>query len=260
MARYGTSLYFAFCLVCAWCVTDIPVRAVEFYAVVERNGAVAFCLSKGSILFADRCEGTGRLTIVEPIKEGPVVWRSATGTVSLENITSSPQCALSRAKWDPKAEQVISTGRKISKADRTDLLKRLSHYYLKAADFVESDLTAFMLNLDNNSKEEIVFVASDLPRLAEQWERDKTTRPYEIAAGVLPNGTDIPTLFHSGHGDYTGGTDAIGTVNIKGIAPISPGTGEIALLANGWQDGGQSLIRYRSGTVQRIDTIEYTCN
>src|SRR5215468_1341438 len=118
MARHSIPLYLAVHIIYAWWVTGTPANAAEFYSVVERNAIVVLCLSKGSILFSDRCAGDGRLTIVEPIKEGAVVWRSATGTVSLENETPNPQCALSHAKWDPKTEKVISTGRKITKADR----------------------------------------------------------------------------------------------------------------------------------------------
>src|SRR5215470_18646519 len=126
MARHSIPLVLVAHIMNAWWVTHIPANAAEFYSVVERNGTVVLCLSQGSILFSDRCAGDGRLTIVEPIKEGPVVWRSATGTVSLENETPNTQCALSHAKWDPKTEKVVSTGRKITKADRADILKRLN--------------------------------------------------------------------------------------------------------------------------------------
>src|SRR6516165_3094679 len=112
MARHSIALFLAVHIMYAWWVTDTPANAAEFYSVVERNGTVVLCLSNGSILFSDRCAGDGRLTIVEPIKEGTVVWRSVTGTVSFENETT---CALSHAKWDPKTEKVISTGRKITK-------------------------------------------------------------------------------------------------------------------------------------------------
>jgi len=109
MTRYATHLCLALHVVCAWCIAATRVDAAEFYAVVEHDGTVALCLSKGAILFADRCEGSGRLSIVQPIKEGTVVWQSASGTVSLENETPNAECALSRAKWDPKKVEVIST-------------------------------------------------------------------------------------------------------------------------------------------------------
>jgi hypothetical protein len=92
--------------------------------------------------------------------------------------------------------------------------------------------------------------------------RDKATHPYITWGGILPGDSDFPLLFYADHGDYTGGTDAIGSVTLKGVVSISPGTGEIALLikpGTGY-DGKQTLIRYRNGTVQRIDTIEFVCN
>jgi hypothetical protein len=245
-----------------WCLTDTGVNAAEFYAVAERNGTVAFCISKGALLFADRCEGNGRLSIVQPIKEGMVVWQSAMGTVSLENGTQNPQCALSRAKWDPKSEEVISTGRKLAKFDRTELLKRLKQHLLKNAEVVEDDITAFSLDLEGDGKDEIVFVASNLKRVADHYTNDSKPVPYFVYAGALENHAPFPTLFYNDQGDYSGGTDAIGDVTIKGVVPIAPGTGEIALLikTGSGMSGTQTLIRYRSGTVQRIDTIEFTCN
>jgi hypothetical protein len=264
MTRHGIPLYLAIHIVSAWWVTDTPAGAAEFYAVVERSGAVVLCLSKGSILFSDRCAGDGRLTIVEPIKEGAVVWRSATGTVSRENETQSPACALSRAKWDPKAEQVVSTGRKIKKTDQTALLKRLNEGKLpEVAELVaEDDITAFALDLDGDGKDEIVFVASNFTRLNDLWMRDKETRRYVILGGILPAGSSYPTLFYRESGDYDGGTDATGPITLKGTVSISPGTGEIALLIRGGGafEGNQTLIRYRNWTVQKIDTIEYICN
>jgi len=267
MARHSIPLVLAAHIMNAWCVTDTPANAAEFYSVVERNGTVVLCLSNGSILFSDRCAGDGRLTIVEPAKEGRVVWRSATGTVSLENETPNTQCALSRAKWDPKTEKAISTGRQITKTDRAALLQRLSRRKLPgAAEFIEDDITAFALDLDNDGKQEIVFVASNLTRVAKLWEQapdsDITTHAYATYAGVLSGWSDFPALFYSDHGDYRGGTDAIGSVTIKGVVSLSPGTGEIALLiaAGSGLDGKQTLVRYRNGIVQKIETIQFICN
>jgi hypothetical protein len=245
-----------------WCLTDTGANAAELYAVAEQDGTVAFCISKGALLFADRCEGNGRLSIVQPIKEGTVVWRSAMGTVSLENDTPNPQCALSHAKWDPKSEGVVSTGRKLAKFDRTELLKRLKQNLLKDAEVVADDIAAFALDLDGDGKEEIVFVASSLKRVSDHYSGEGKPVPYFVYAGVLENGTPYPTLFYNDRGDYTGGTDAIGDATIKGVVPIAPGTGEIALLiqTGSGLSGTQTLIRYRLGVVQRIDTIAFTCN
>jgi hypothetical protein len=249
-------------IIWAWWTSGTPAHAADFYAIVGRNGAVLLCLAKGSILFSDRCAGEGRLTIVEPMREGTVVWRSVTGTVSLEPPNAG--CAESRAKWDPKAENVISTGKKITKADRAAVLKRLSLGKItEGADLTEEDVTAFALDLDNDGKDEIVFVASNLMRVAKLWERDKQTRPYATFAGILPARTDLnyPDLFYTDHGDYLGGTDAIGSVVLEGVVSLSPGTGEIGLLvtAGPASDGKQTLIRYRYSSVQRIETIRFIC-
>src|SRR5262245_53403733 len=118
MARHNTRPFLALQIVWlwAWCCTGIAANAAEFYAIVEPDGTVALCLAKGALLFPDRCAGRGRLTIVQPINEGPVVWRSATGTVTLDP-PQDPDCARSRAKWDRKTERVVATGQKITKAD-----------------------------------------------------------------------------------------------------------------------------------------------
>jgi hypothetical protein len=254
---------FAFHALLTLCLTDTAVNAAEFYAVVEPNGIVGLCLSKGALLFADRCEGNGRLSIVQPIKEGTVVWRSAMGTVSLENGKSNTQCALSHAKWDPKSEETISTGRKIGKVNRADLLKRLiEQKLLKEAEVVEDDITAFALDLDGDGKDEIVFVASNLKRVANHYTDSDKSVSYFVYVGALANNDPFPTLFNNDRGDYSGGTDASGDVTIEGIVPIAPGTGEIALLirTSTRVAGTQTLIRYRFGIVQRIDTIEYICD
>jgi len=265
VAGHSLPLYLAVHIIVAGWAADNPGNAAEFYSVVERNGTVLLCLSKGSILFSDRCAGDGRLTIVEPIKEGAVVWRSATGTVSLENQTpetANSKCLLSHAKWDPKAEQVVSTGKKITKADRTVLLNQLKQgLLLGGAELIEDDITAFALDLDNDGKQEIMFTASNLTRVARDWERDKKTRSYVILAGIMPPGSRFPALFYRDHGDYLGGTDTIGSVTLRGVVSISPGTGEIALLitTGGGDYEKQTFIRYRYGAMQKIETIQFSC-
>src|SRR5262249_41730064 len=126
-------------VVCAAGLPTVHANAADFYSIVESDGTVVLCLSNGSILFSDRCSGHGRLTIVQPMNEGTVVWRSATGTVSLENRMPDPECARSRAKWDQKAEQVISTGKKITKADRTVLLNQMKSFP-GGVELIEKDI------------------------------------------------------------------------------------------------------------------------
>jgi hypothetical protein len=249
-------------VLCAWCPNDV-VNAAEFHGIVERNGTVALCLSVGALLFPDRCAGNGRLSIVQPIEEGTVVWRSVTGMISLENATPNPECALSHAQWDSKQEEVISTGKKITKVDKSDLLKRLKQQMLKDADVVEGDInTAFGLDLDGDGKEEIVFVASSLERVADHYANDDKPVPFFVYGGILENGSQYPAIFYNDHGDYLGATDTIGSLIIKGVVPIAPGTGELALLIKGGSGlfGAQTLVRYRFGNAQRIETFEFTCN
>ncbi len=52
-------------------IVRAPSREPDFHAIVERNGTVVLCLSGSKILFADRCTGSGLLTIVQPFDEGP---------------------------------------------------------------------------------------------------------------------------------------------------------------------------------------------
>jgi hypothetical protein len=260
--KYVLRLLFAFHFFWAWYVTDSAVEAAEFTAIVEQDGTVAHCLSNGSLLFADRCEGNGRLSIVQPIKEGEVVLRFATGTIALANDSKNEECALSHAKWDSKVEEAISTEKKVTKVDRAGLLKRLKTFLLKDVDATESDVSAFGLDLDGDGKEEIVFVISNLDRLADHDPNSKPV-PYFVFAGVQKgDSAHPPALFHSEQGEYYGGTDAIGDVTIKGIVPIAPETGEIALLVKTSPAliGSQMLVRYRSFFVQRIDTIQFICN
>jgi hypothetical protein len=261
--RLRYSLQILLSAVCAGYLTCVDARAADLNGIVERNGTVALCLSAGALLFPDRCEGNGRLSIVQPIEEGAVVWRSVAGTISLENVTPNPQCALSHAKWDPKQEDGIPTGKKITKVDKADLLVRLKQGILKDVDVVEADInTAFSIDLDGDGREEIVFVASSLERVADHYANDDKPVPFFVYGGILESGSPYPAIFYDDHGDYEGGTDAIGNLTIKGVVPIAPGTGELALLFKGGSGlfGAQTLVRYRFGNAQRIETFEFTCN
>lgn len=140
-------------------------------------------------------------------------------------------------------------------------MKPLTKYW-KEPDLLKEDITAFTLDLDNDGKEEIVFAASNLHRLANfVAKNDEDPAHYFIYGGILEK-NGVPTLFYSDRGDYLGGTDAIGVVTIKGVVPIAPGTGELALLisAGSGLSGDQQIIRYRGGRAQRIDVIKFTCN
>src|SRR5262249_2602418 len=251
MLSHRIPLYLVAHVVYAAGLPTVHANAADFYSIVESDGSLVLCLSNGSILFSDRCTGDGRLTIVEPIKEGTVVWRSATGTVSLENQTPDPECALSHAKWDQEAEQIISTGKNITKADRTVLLNQLKPF-LGGAELIENDITAFALDLDNDGKQETVFEASNLTRVAQK------NRPWVTLVGILSDRAP-PTLLYSDRGDYVDDPNGVefGSATAIGVVPISPETGEIALLISTRSENPQhTLIRYRYGNVQRIEMAD----
>ena len=177
-------------LVVGTCLDAMPFRPSnaqqpDLHAIVEPSGAVVLCILGGEILFADRCEGAGQLTIVQPIEEGPVVWRVATGTVTLENeAPTNPDCALSRAKWDPKTEQTVCTGKQIRNVEPVAVLTQLSKITSAAgavhqltANLTPADLTAFALDLDSDGLEEIIFVASSVKRSNDEFEKGEGLTP-----------------------------------------------------------------------------------
>ncbi len=170
----------------------------------------------------------------------------------------NPGCALGRAKWDPRSERSIASGKRISRVDPAWVVAPL-----KDPNVTEADVTAFALDLDNDGQDEIVFGVDTVPRIAGLNEKTKETYPYLVMGGVLTRGSQVPHRFSFESGEYSGGTDAIGQISFKGIVPITTSTGEmIALLVKvtSGLDGKQALIRFRQGTIQRTDTIEFVCN
>jgi hypothetical protein len=239
----------------------------DLHAIVERDGTVVLCISRDQILFADRCAGTGRLMIVQPIQEGMVTWRTAIGTIVIANDSpQNPDCALSRARWDPKDERGVSSAKRIRKVDPSTVLAQLNKKFYGIEHLIESDFTAFALDLDNDGKDEIIFSASNVRRVGELNDKTGQAYPYAVIGGILssrPSAYPVfPATFFWDQGTYIGGTDAIGDVVFKGVVPIAIETGDIALLVvNGpGSDGLQDLIRYRAGVVQRIQTIQRRCD
>lgn len=235
----------------------VSAQLSDLHAIVESDGKVVLCLLRGEILFSDRCEGTGRLTIVQSIKEGPIVWRSASGTVAMENDSpQNPDCALSRAKWDPKSERTTSSGKRIRNVEQA-MLPLMRKAFPNVANLQEGDIKAFALDLDNDGKDEIIFSASNVDRIAKLQEKSGGSFPYVLLGGIL---NPSPAVFHFEGGEYSGGTDAIGHININGIVPIAASTGEIALLIETRSFGDtQDLIRFRQSAIQRIETIKFRC-
>jgi hypothetical protein len=235
-------------------------QATSFHAIVEPKGAVVLCIVNGEILFPDRCAGTGRLSIVQPIEEGEVTLRTAFGTVSLENeAPQNPACALSRAKWEPRTERTTPSRRRISKSSGANVLAQLQRLkYPGVEALMPGDVAAWTLDLDGDGHDEIFYDASNVLRVGELNQKTGNPYPYFVQGGVL--GKQSFGTFINDHGTYIGGTDAIDQVSLKGIVPIAASTGEIALLVSpGRMSGDQMLIRFNSG-IQQIHSFEFRCN
>jgi len=241
----------------------LAAEETGLHAIVERDRAVVLCLARAQLLFADRCAGAGRLTIVQPVQEGAVVWRSVVGTIVIENESpQNPDCALGRAKWNPKDERTVSSGKSIQTIDPAWVLGQMDKKSLGVEHLEEGDFEAFALDLDNDGQDEIVFRASNVERVAKLYERTGAESQYVVTGGILPKSSTYPHTFYFQQRTYSGGTDTIGGVVVKGVVPIAAETGEIALLV---RTGSlfretQDLIRYRRGFVQRIETIERRCD
>lgn len=239
-------------------------KSDSFHAIVERNGAVVLCVSDGETLLPDRCTGAGRLLIVQPIEEGEAVWVEATGVVAMENKSpQNPECALSRAQWDPKTERTTSTGRKIRNIPPELVAQQLNKIYPDKANLLAEDVSAFGLDLNNDGHEDIIYVANNVARIAKLHDKTGNAYPYFVQGGIF-NGRapEHPSILFHDMDEYRGGTDAIGEVLLKGIVPLAATTGDLAVLAKtgGGSSGDQSLILLGEERLQRIDSFEFRCN
>lgn len=251
----------AFLVACASSESQEPA----LHAIVERDGTVVLCLSRGEMLFSDRCTGRAELVIVQPIKPGPVVWETAIGTIEMKSDPpGNPACALSHASWDPKTERTIPTGKNITKLTPATVLAHLREAaqrgHGEALEAVaEGIATGFALDLDNDGSDEIVFSSDNVQIAAGRWEKLDKPAPYQVVGGILTANSFFPWAFYDEAGEYRGATDAIGHVTIKGIAPIAPATGEIELLVRSGNmfNPNQDLIRFKNR--QRLETILFRC-
>jgi hypothetical protein len=236
----------------------------DFHAVVERDGAVVLCVSNGETLLPDRCAGTGRLWIVQPLEEGEAVSVEASGVVAMENKSpQNPECALSRAQWDPTTERTTSTGRKLRNIPPELVAQHLNRIYPGKANLLAEDISAFGLDLNNDGHEDIIYTASNVPRIAKLHDKTGNAYPYFVQGGIF-NGRapEHPSILFHDMDEYRGGTDAIGQVLLKGIVPMTDTPEELAVLAKtgGGLSGDQSLIRLGEERLQRIDSFEFRCN
>jgi hypothetical protein len=85
------------------------------------------------------------------------------------------------------------------------------------------------LDLDNDGRDEIIYVADNVPRISELNLKTQKTYPYAVSAGILMERSPYPQTFESDTGEYVGGTDAMSRVVLKGVVSIAYGTREIAL-------------------------------
>jgi hypothetical protein len=238
--------------------------AADFQAIVERNGAVVLCVSNGELVLPDRCTGTGRLSIMQPITEGEIAWISATGVVALENKSPQyPDCALGRAKWDPTSEQTSPTGRKIRTIPAAAVAQQLNKVFPGEANLLPEDISAaFALDLDNDGKEEIIYIADSIPRFARLHEKTKQPYRFLVQSGIFSGrAPDQPTTFIHAVDEYRGPTDAIPRVAFKGIVPVATTSGEFAVLVKTGSglEGDQSLVWLSGGRLERIETFEFRC-
>ena len=236
----------------------------SIHAIVEPNGTVVLCLVNGEILLPDRCAGTGSLAIVQPIKEGEVVWVSATGVVAKESQSpENPDCAVSRATWDSTSERTTSTGRKLRKIPSEAVAQQLGKIQPGNAELMPEDISAFGLDLDGDGREDIVYAADNVSRIDKLNEKTGKPHPYFVQGGIFNGHAPIyPSTFLHDIGEYLGGTDAVSQVVLKGIVPIAPDSDNLAVLAKtGTGLGGdQSLVWFDEKRLQKIGSFEFRCN
>ena len=77
------------CVVCGFtggviACTASAQQQSDFHAIVEPDGKVVLCLTKGELLFADKCAGTGRLTL------GPTACREDSPPIHAREHTGHP--------------------------------------------------------------------------------------------------------------------------------------------------------------------------
>lgn len=158
-----------------------------------------------------------------------------------------------------KSEQVLSTGRKITDADRGELLRRLKILLLKDADVVEKDINAFAVDLDNDGKQEIVFVASNLERIADHYPDDiKASKPvpYFVYGGILASDTQVPKSFTMEEVTILDLPTIVVMSRSRALSQFHP---EPASLHYSSMAMGKEEAKWR-GLLQKIDTIEFVCN
>lgn len=230
-------------------------------AIVEKDGAVILCFARGGILFADRCEGAGRLRIAQPLIEGPITWRGADGTIAMEP-ADSPNCALSKAKWDTGFERTARSGKQVRKVDGAKVLAQIDKkYYPDIAEIRAEDIEAYALDLDNDGKDEIVFKASNASRAFALHGKTEKPHRYVTLGGILAQDAKAPEIFHRETGDTGIMGGGPGSLEMNGVTPLAPGTGEIALLVSYEFEYIKEfrLVRFRGSTLQRIDAIAQRC-
>ena len=101
----------------------------------------------------------------------------------------SPDCALSKAKWDTEKERTARSGKQIRKVSGAAVLARIDKDYPDIKEFKPEDITAFSLDLDNDGKDEIIFHADNGERLSMLHEKAQTKFKYVSMGGILSGDT-----------------------------------------------------------------------
>ena len=141
--------------------------------------------------------------------------------------------------------------------------QQLNKVYPGEANLLPEDISAaFALDLDNDGKEEIIYIADSTPRLAKLHEQTK--QPYRsfVQSGIFRGrAPDQPSTLVHKVDEYRGATDATLHVAFKGIVPVAAASGEFAVLVKTGSglEGDQSLVWLSGERVERIESFEFRC-
>ena len=188
------------------------------------------------------------------------MWRIAKGVVTMENESpQNPDCAMGRARWNAGDEVANPSGIKIAKVPPATVLGRLDKSL--AVNLVPDDINAFAVDMDGDESDEVVYVASNLNRIAKLNEQSGKPYPFVVQGGILGSPSSFPAIFFHDRGEYLGGTNSVGNVVLKEVVPIAASKREIAVLAKvgGGLEGKQYLLRFHD-TLQMIQSFEFRCN
>jgi len=213
----------------------------EQRAIVAEDGVVVTCFGSGVFVFADRCVGPARIEYVYPIKEGPIVWKTAKGEISHDDKDACGFETRARAVGDTKAETMPNRAIRILDPHEKALRERVYSAYTGGGKGEAAVEAAFALDLDG-SGELVFFVVNDAAKVAEKFEADQTPAKYSIIGGIYGKDWGTSANFYYESSMYQGATDAIGRIDFVGLTRLDPSSNEMALVV----DSGNPFSRQRS--------------